>query len=210
MSKEKFKIKPWVIVVIPLTIIASPVLFYFHNFGNQGLSNSQEVWGQFGDFFNVWVSLASLVAISMLTYVIHVREQNLQDSIKEREDAINRPILSVASLGIYNTYRLKNIGLGPALDITTSFKPDSWYRGENSGNYVSLEHHPPLGPGGECEFSEYGASGSMVAVYSDIWGNKITTIYEKGKHTIKIGHDEFLCMTEEYEYAERPRNSDDI
>lgn len=196
----------WSIILAPFTIIAIPVICYLIQFGDQGMSDSQETWAHFGDYLNVWVSLASLIAISILTYVIHLREQSLQHSLKEREDVINRPLLAIQALGVYNLYRIKNIGVGPALDIKTSFIPDDWYRVENSGNYVVPENHPPLGSGHEHEFSEYGASRTMVAVYSDIWGNKISTFLTGDQHEIKIGHDEFACMDEQYQYAERPRD----
>ena len=207
MSKNEFPIPAGLVIATPFIVISIPLIVYSCEFGHLGISNSQEVWGQFGDYLNVWVSLASLIAISMLTYFIHTREQHLQESLQKREDIINRPLIAIESVGIYNLYRLKNIGLGPALDIKTSYKPLNRNTWEREINYVKTSNHAPLGPGHEHEFSEYGVSGLMVAVYSDIWGNKITSILTDGKHEIKLSHDEFSCMTSGYQYSETPTNS---
>ena len=46
----------------------------------------------------------------------------------------------------------------------------------------------------------------IVVVYSDIWGNNITTILTGDKQEIKLNHDEFSCITSEYKYSDYPKD----
>ena len=93
MNKHKLQVPAWLIMAVPFIVILIPLIIYSSKFGHLGLSNNQEIWGQFGDFLNVWVSLASLIAISMLTYFIHTREHSLQNSLREQENVLNRPLI---------------------------------------------------------------------------------------------------------------------
>ncbi len=47
-------------------------------------THSSEIWGHFGDFMNVWVSMASLIVLGFLTYYIHDIEVRREEEI-ERE-----------------------------------------------------------------------------------------------------------------------------
>lgn len=205
MSKQicESKISTILIISIPIIILGGGFLPYFFNFSDQGLSNDQEVWAHFGDYMNLWMGLASLFSIVSLTYLIHRREQHQQQAAEEKEDALNRPYLVFLWTNRTYYFQIKNIGNGPALDIRTSFKP------RDETNYVLPYEQTPLGRGDITDFKEYHDGFSeFVAVYSDIWGNKISTFYSSSYiNEIKIGHDEFYFLSDkskDYSCSDRP------
>ncbi len=66
---KNIKVLLYVSIVIALVILAVSLGFYKRMF-NGALSESTEVWGQFGDYFNVFIGFANLLIVSLLTWGI--------------------------------------------------------------------------------------------------------------------------------------------
>lgn len=61
-------------------------VFYFINFGFQGLSKDQEVWAQFGDYFGgVLNPVFAFLAFIALLITINLQNKALSQSKKELE-----------------------------------------------------------------------------------------------------------------------------
>jgi hypothetical protein len=106
----------WVLrlgVILVFLMIIGPIMAYRSQFGGV-FSNGREVWGQFGDFLNVFVSISNLVFISILTYFIYSNQQ-------KDENERNKPVLIFKLIKVKEVYwELQNVGKGPAINILMS------------------------------------------------------------------------------------------
>jgi len=189
-------------------IVLTPLIFYFCKFSNQ--SNDQEKWGQFGDFMNVWVSSASLIILGALTYYLNAldsyrqEEQNAKDILRQQEswdlensrqeanriieDARNRPYVIYKYDIFLKVWKIKNVGIGPALNIRVSFKglDDNWI--------MPVKIHS-LAAGEETgfPFDKPTNNSRLCIVYNDIQKTSITTYGENEDSEIFIGVN---CLAE--------------
>ena len=118
-KKKKFLI---IFVIICITILIIPIIFFISNFYNQQISNNISDWGTFGDFFggtlNTLISLVSLIVLSYLTYLIgkQSNEENKKNNLLIRKlDAYDKlanyvPLISVnySKLEIFTDIFLKH------------------------------------------------------------------------------------------------------
>lgn len=111
-------------------LIVVPVGFYFYQFGKYGLSHNSEDWGILGDYLNVWVSMASLILLATLTYVIYKDDEARDNDRYKEEKARNRPILIFKVDNREKVWYVKNVGNGVALNIYISYQTDgfSWMK----------------------------------------------------------------------------------
>lgn len=82
------RVLKWVgaIVISAFLVLCLMALLYLYYFGNQGISNSQEVWAQFGDFLggtvNPLMSFLALIAI-VLTIILQSKQIELSKEALE-------------------------------------------------------------------------------------------------------------------------------
>ena len=154
-------------------LVVVPLMVYENQF-SEGiqLSNSQEIWGQFGDFINVWVSLANLILLAGLTIYIHKRESTFQQAISQQNSAQNRPIIIFkldTADEIYPQWIIKNIGNGAAFNINFN------YVTENKDSYSQfVAKLYSLGSGDQISLPGLTIK-RMAASYEDIFGTPITS-----------------------------------
>lgn len=68
---------------ISVSIIGGAICTYRSQFGTV-LSDSREQWGQFGDFLNVFVSMASLVLLAAITWFVYDNQKKDKEVEEER------------------------------------------------------------------------------------------------------------------------------
>lgn len=113
---------------ISLLLLVSPIAFYCYQFAKNGLSDDSQDWSALGDFLNVWVSMASLILLATLTYVIYRNEQHRDDQRDLEMRTRNRPLLIFRVESREKAWYIKNVGNGVALNIfiSSSQKKDVW------------------------------------------------------------------------------------
>jgi len=175
-------------------IIVSPIIFFLNNFGDWYISSDQAKWGQLGDFMNVWVSIANLILVGTLTYYLNElqiqreqeyrkmeatrlktseeNEKNRDELIRQREEQLNRPYV-IFRREPSGLYILKNIGNGPALNITwAQMRDDVWLN-----EHITF----PLGSGESRNIEREMASNDIIGIeYNDIFNKDYSTIYVHG------------------------------
>ncbi|WP_026629502.1 hypothetical protein [Dyadobacter alkalitolerans] len=170
---EKYRIIKWALIVSILTGIV-PLLFYWYKFGSFELSDNLETWSHFSDFFNLWVSLVSLILIFSLTYYISKIEERRYEELRELDNMRNRPIL-ICDTDSAHYHIVKNIGIGPALNIKASIKTDS-------GEYLQPVAIPPLmaGDSAKINWMQHFNTDSPIKclVYQDVFNNFSTTLVD--------------------------------
>lgn len=72
------------IIAFAASIVAAAFFAYFHSFGDLGLSNRQDIWGQFGDFVGGTVN-PILSFLSLIALVLTVTLQSRQLTIAKEE-----------------------------------------------------------------------------------------------------------------------------
>lgn len=120
-------------ICLGILILGAPIAFYILNFQDYPISKDPEHWGQFADYLNVFVSLANLLVIGMLTYAIHRNEQQreqekeqLQEEAEKNrklyEQQTERPIVVFQRESHYSEiWQIINVERGPALYIQVYF-----------------------------------------------------------------------------------------
>ena len=165
------------LIILSVLVIIVPLILYVSTFG-KFLSHEKEVWGQFGDFFNMFVSMASLIIISTLTYIIYIYQ-------KEDESNKSIPILIFKVNATKKVWVVQNVGKGVALNILISYSKqlDSW---EKPTKIYSLTENS------ELELFWFEPSLQCSAMYFDYLGNSFSSICQNddtqfikgGKHLI--------------------------
>lgn len=146
---------------LALLFIIIPIIWYCCSFGTE-LSNDKEVWAQFSDFLNVFVSIANLLLVTALTYSIY---------IYQREDESNKsiPMLIFMIEPETGMCLIKNIGKGPALNVQVSYKKPN-----NDWEKPTKIYSFPEGSGLKLDW--FDLTGEYIAVYSDYLENDFTSI----------------------------------
>ena len=161
MNTMKFKLFLGLLGLSVLMIIVIPIIFYTCTFGYY-ISDNKETWAHFGGFLNVFVSIASLLSISILTYIIYVYQ---------REDESNKsiPILIFKVNPTTNNWVVQNVGKGAALNILVTYSKqlDKW---EKPTKIYSLSDNL------ERELPWFKQPSQCSAVYYDYLGNVFSSI----------------------------------
>jgi uncharacterized membrane protein len=189
---KQMKNKTFLIIlgVLSLLLIIIPFILYVCTFGGS-LSHNREVWGQFGDFFNMFVSMASLIVVSTLTYIIYIyqREDESNKLKYQREDESNKsiPILIFKVNAVKKVWVVQNVGKGVALNILVSYS-------KTQGNWEIPTKIYSLTENSEIELSWFEPSEQCSAMYYDYLENSFSSICQKddtqfikgGKHLIEF------------------------
>jgi hypothetical protein len=182
----------YISIFVSLLFVTIPVLVYLCEFGGNGLSHDTDAWGTFGDYLNVWINVAGLILVGTLTLHIHLKDQILQV-------ASNRPIItfehdrsSIISTTDRTTWKLTNVGSGPALNMRIVVYYPFQHTPQLSLNYASLE------VGGFKTVSVFRFI-KLVASYEDLLGNNISTTFQyiDLKNTVSVGVDLISKTTED-------------
>ena len=182
-------------ISIASSLIVVPIILYFHQFAHFGLSDSQSIWGAFGDFMNVWVSMASLLILGTLTFSLDSLNFNRQKAAadledarlkanRETEDARNRPFIIYKYDVTHSVWKIKNVGIGPALNIRLSFR-------DKEGAWRMPTKIHSLSGGEEMPFPYESPDIDAVLcfVYNDVRGIIISTFGQYEDSLIKVDED---------------------
>ena len=157
----KFKLLLGILGMFVLIIIGIPIYCYVDTFGSH-ISDKKEAWSQFGDFLNVFVSIANLILVSALTYIIYAYQ---------REDESNKsiPILIFKVNPTTRNWVVQNVGKGVALNILVTYSKqlDKW---EKPTKIYSLSDNL------EKELPWFEPSLQCSAIYYDYLGNVFSSI----------------------------------
>ena len=163
----------WAAFCFALLLILIPIGFYCFQFAGNRLSEDSQDWAALSDYLNVWVSIASLVFLATLTYVL-----DRQRGADER--ARNRPLVIFRVDRKEKVWYLKNVGNGVALDIDIS-------RLEKTGDGELWEIPVKLYAlmsGEEYKIFWFRAAGKICATYNGVLDEKkLITIIEGDKNT---------------------------
>lgn len=173
----------WFIVAITIavTIVIVPLICYLYTFKN-GISLRNEDWGTFGDFMNVFVSFASLIVVSALTYQLHKIElQNATESHK-LDETRSRPILIFKDIG--GKWACSNVGVGTGLNVLIAYKYDEESPWMHPVKAYSLK------PGDELtlDWKKYQVY-EWRARYYDVWGNVFTSTCKEDETKVEINYN---------------------
>lgn len=179
-------------------IVALGVLAYIIKFYSLPWSNDPAVWGQLGDYLNMFVSAANLILIFALTYTIYqadshraaeqgkaaIERANSQD---EEERARNRPVLVfmvVRDEMLRIHWKVRNISNNVALNVLISFSQaaDDWKKP------VMVYS---LGANQEVKLTWIKGAYQLRAVYYDIKDNVLTATMQGDWMKIDPGLDGF-------------------
>jgi hypothetical protein len=84
MNSKKISLMLGAIVACSIFIIGTALLMYVRKFGKAGLSDSQEVWGQFGDFLGGLANpLLSFLTLMGLILTVYLQSKQLELSKNE-------------------------------------------------------------------------------------------------------------------------------
>lgn len=182
---------------IGVLIIILAIYFYSFTFGFS-ISKDQAIWGQFGDFMNVFVAIANLFVVSFLTYYLNKIEEKREEENKILEKSKVRPILIFRDIGM--KWECVNVGEGTAMNIMIAYKTntDSW---ENPVKIYSLIPKEKF----EIDWKKYNVS-KWVATYYDIHNTVFTSICEKDDTIYEIDKNELYEFENNYKRLEDVKN----
>lgn len=85
MSSKRLKKKCYlrITALLSILLVVGAIGMYIYQFGFY-ISNSKEEWAQFGDFLNVFVGLANLLLISVITLLIYENQKNEEEEKENR------------------------------------------------------------------------------------------------------------------------------
>lgn len=174
MSNQKL-IK--VIGLFSITCIVLPLLFYIYFFRDQPISSNSADWNQFSGFLSAFISLANLIIIVALTYILNEQNQEREDDRQRQEEARSRPLLIFKEVS-KDKWMVKNIGNGPALNVVL----DVIHQGPGFGTSHQLYS---LMSGEEYSFpTNYINTISFKCSYNDIFENRFDSTFEDQKMKI--------------------------
>ena len=153
------------VVAVLVPIIA--VITYRFQFGTYKSENT-EVWGQFGDFLNVFISIANLVIFGVLTFVIHKTERQRDNEKDILESAKTRPILIFKDIG--GKWICRNVGEGTAINGMIAYKGGTSANWENPVKVYSFMSGEPF----EIDWRRFNVY-QWRAKYYDVHGNVYTS-----------------------------------
>ncbi len=166
----------WAAFIFASLIILVPIGLYCYAFAANGLSEKPQHWAALSDYLSAWVSIASLVFLATLTYVLD-RQRGAD------EQARNRPLVIFRVDRNEKVWYLKNVGNGVALDIDISRlankeQPDNLEMWEIPVKLYALMS------GEEFKIFWFRAAGKICATYNGVLDEKkLITVIEGDKNT---------------------------
>lgn len=163
-------------------IIAAGFIFigagaYIFRFHNHAWADSPEAWGQLGDYMNMYVSAASLVLVSFLTYLVHRAQA-------EAERARDRPIIVFQTEVDPQTkepyWVIRNATDNVALNVLVTHN-------EQPGDWKKPVMVYTLGGRQERKMPWFRPANQIRAVYYDVKGNVLTSTMQSDRITIEPG-----------------------
>lgn len=201
---NKFKWYPWFLFGIGVFILFVPFTFYALWFG-PSISKDHMVWGEFGNFMSLFVSITNLFIIATLTMFIAKNEESRDEEMRKIENSKIRPIVIFKDIG--KKWACRNIGEGAAMNIMIAYKTGNGRSWENPVKIYSLVPQEVF----EIEWRKYGVY-QWVAVYYDIRGTVYTSICENDDTDFQIGKNELTSFLKDYKRLEEVESTtfDDI
>lgn len=164
-------------LLVSIGIIGIPILIWIGWFRNSPWSHESADWNQFSGFLGVFVSIANLVLVTVLTYSIHIYNSSREQERMNDEYARSRPVLVFKSEGNY--WNVKNIGHGPAINILISFSmtDNEWQRP------VLLYS---LMTGEDKNLIWFTKAYQIRAVYDDLYDHTLTSTMQNDTMTMSV------------------------
>ncbi|MCF2489149.1 hypothetical protein [Dyadobacter sp. CY347] len=163
----------WLLIIFAVTL-AYPIYHYIETFGIY-LSTDRAELGMLGDFMNVWVSLANLLILTIIT--LYIWKQGTKEDL-----ARERPLLILKEGSADKTWTIQNVGKGAAINIKMSYKkPNS---NDWEAPFIKLFS---LGSGESHEIKRFFAASKIGLVYTDISKNIISSLTESHDTEFRIG-----------------------
>jgi len=180
----KYSYLPYLFLCLAFAIIVIPLIFYVCHFGEFGLSDEPAIWGAFGDYLNVWISCASLILLSGLTFYLSNIDNKRQEEYQRLEASRNKPFLT-CKLDKNATWKIRNVGNGPAINIRYSFVNATEQFDVPTKIHSLISGEDFLFQFGEPNTVEF----KLAIAYYDIHNNVISTFFEKDDSQIFEGID---------------------
>jgi hypothetical protein len=190
--------KRWIPLILGTILIVFAFIFYSFQFGFS-LSKDQTVWGEFGDYMNVFVAIANLFVIGYLTIFFAEMEEQRDKENRTLEEFKIRPNLIFKDIGA--KWACRNIGEGAAMNIMIAYKTSNVGQWENPIKIYSLVPKEEF-------VIEWRKSliYKWAAVYYDIRGNVITSTCENDDTNVYIGKNELIAFKNNYKRLEDVKN----
>lgn len=170
--------------IIATGIMLFGAIAYIIKFHNHAWSSSPEAWGQFGDYMNMYVISASLIIVSILTYVVYRVDHHRAIEQADAEKVRDRPIIvfqtEVNSQTKEPYWIIRNATDNVALNVlvTHSEQPDMWKKP------IMIY---TLGGRQEREMPWFRPAYQIRAVYYDVKGNVLTSTMQSDRMTVEPG-----------------------
>jgi hypothetical protein len=184
--------------ILSIATVFIPAVFYSCNFG-YGISNNPERWAQFGDFMNIWISMASLILLALLTYEIHKSEESRENQQAKADRMKSSPILVFLYESVYliddlssGSWIIKNSGVQAALNVSVLSRTGVSLDIENTKN--DIEKYVSILPGEQIKLNNCKDNGSCkyFALYNDAQSNLVLTVMYNDFNYIIEDWDEIL------------------
>ena len=112
-----------IVVLIIISILPFVIIFY-----RQPLSNNIQDWANAGSWFSLFISAITTIILIYLTWKIHKNEQKRETENRDLIEKLENPIVVFFSkpandLDDIDKWFIKNIGKGPALNISITHFP---------------------------------------------------------------------------------------
>ncbi len=176
-----------------ILVIIIPSFFYICQFSRNGLSYDSQDWSAFSDFISMWVSMASLILLATLTYVIYKNEEQRENQRYSDEKARNKPIIIFKVDSKKKVWYAKNVGNGVALNIyiSNSLDKDKWMKPVKMYSLMAGE---------EFELFWFKPAFQICAVYNDVLSSDIIVSICEGDITKFSNLNPILKFLKDEEY----------
>jgi hypothetical protein len=179
-EKRDFFDKPYARVIllglIPLAIICTPLLLFFHTFGKYGLSKNNGDWSNFSTFLNSFVLFCNVYLFVLLTLWVDRYTRKRNQEADNFQKGLAQPILifkTAMTEGDENEkkeiWHIENIGNGAALNL----KIGEWVLGKWFGKPVKGYS---LGNSRELILDWLQIGAILCVTYEDTFKKKYVTI----------------------------------
>jgi len=178
--------------LLVLLSLSVPLVLYYLKFRQlidlfNNLSINLSDWGAFGDFFNVWVSVANLILFSTLTIFLHQYEKSRNLEVDLQEKARNRPILVFIPNNSTSAWDVKNVGVQVALNIYIMERNKVEDERLTSKSLFieplddtpiegQLKRYSAISPNDSIELRWATQASRLFSLYQDIFQNDIVTL----------------------------------
>ncbi len=165
-SYEK-KVLLWTIT-LSIAFVLGALLAYVINFYQAPISKDPTNWANFANYINTFVSVASVLVISALSFLVYAATIQRDEMELKYKEVSERPMIIFKVDKETGRWKIVNLGKGPAFNLTVAFSKDRI-------NWLYPVQCYSLEPGKELVLYWSIAANVWRAVYHDVFKDNTYT-----------------------------------